>query len=701
MASKLAAGKKATKGAAGISALAGGPGGKAPGKMGKQLLSSSKLVASSKAMTGSVARISAVNAGMGMGMAGDEYSDQPRVVQKPDKQLDLTDKELNEEITRVLKADNPHAPENIARFDYKESAYKLSTVVDQLAVHFELQSNLIHVESDEAVRQMERAGEEEEPPSSATTSTSSATTSSATQSASGIGTQASTEAGDGEDDTGEAEPGSAETDRGSASEAKKPSARKKKLMNQFNFSERASLTHEIYMRSRETQTEPPPREVYSGMVNQAEIYDAYVSELERQQREKDAKERKKAGGRDETNKKRGGHDDIQFGMSQHGGHDDCTPVTNAAKIMERMVNQNICDELAQDFKYYEDPLDEKRKPHGTLMPLWKFTYDGTRRKTVTALAQNPLYSDLFVAGYGSHDFHRPADQGLVCFFSLKNPSFPEYVFKLISGITALDVHPRLTHLVAVGLYDGSVAIIDCTKPVETQPSHFTTIRTGKHLEPVWQVRWQKEDAENRLNFFSVSPDGFVCSWTIVQDQLERKDIVKLLMLDLKIQGSSKLKLDTADVNNPINLGSGSCFDFHPTNENVFLVGTEEGVIHKCSKTYSSKFLHSFNGHLGPIYTISWNPFQPRVFASCGADWTVRLWDDEDTSSELYKFHLREPVTDVAWAPYSSTVFATCTQDGKVSQEQPLCCDRKVDAVVCFFYCSRLDGVVTGARGRGN
>ena len=40
--------------------------------------------------------------------------------------------------------------------------------------------------------------------------------------------------------------------------------------------------------------------------------------------------------------------------------------------------------------------------------------------------------------------------------------------------------------------------------------------------------------------------------------------------------------------------SGTCFDFNPADDTMFLVGSEEGVIRRCSKAYSSKFLSSYN-----------------------------------------------------------------------------------------------------------
>lgn len=41
------------------------------------------------------------------------------------------------------------------------------------------------------------------------------------------------------------------------------------------------------------------------------------------------------------------------------------------------------------------------------------------------------------------------------------------------------------------------------------------------------------------------------------------------------------------------LAGGCCFDFHHKARHLFVVGTEEGQIYKCSKEYSSEHLLSF------------------------------------------------------------------------------------------------------------
>lgn len=75
---------------------------------------------------------------------------------------------------------------------------------------------------------------------------------------------------------------------------------------------------------------------------------------------------------------------------------------------------------------------------------------------------------------------------MLLLYSLKNPSFPEYIFSSESGIMCLDIHVDHPYLVAVGHYDGNVAIYNLKKP-QAQPSFRSSPKSGKHTDPVWQV----------------------------------------------------------------------------------------------------------------------------------------------------------------------------------------------------------------------
>jgi dynein intermediate chain 1, axonemal len=79
----------------------------------------------------------------------------------------------------------------------------------------------------------------------------------------------------------------------------------------------------------------------------------------------------------------------------------------------------------------------------------------------------------------------------------------------------LDFNTELPNLIAAGYYDGSVAVYDLSdKEIKLDKFKISPKNIFKHLEPVWQVRWQKNDVDDNPNFSSISSDGFVLVWTI-------------------------------------------------------------------------------------------------------------------------------------------------------------------------------------------
>jgi dynein intermediate chain 1 len=77
----------------------------------------------------------------------------------------------------------------------------------------------------------------------------------------------------------------------------------------------------------------------------------------------------------------------------------------ALKIMERMIVQNGDEEKFDDYKYYADSTENQdTKQFGSVLPLWRFSTDRSRKKHVTSICWNPRYMDLFAVGYGSYDF---------------------------------------------------------------------------------------------------------------------------------------------------------------------------------------------------------------------------------------------------------------------------------------------------------
>ena len=400
-----------------------------------------------------------------------EWDMPKREVVKPANQLTLTDEELGVEYNTILKAANPEAPHNVVHFSFSENEYKPDAMVDQGICHYSCNGWLVAKDSDEGKQQIQTMKEEEN----------------------AIADFEAAIAKAGENEQADEQ-------------------ESKQYRNQFNFVERAAQTYNNTLKDHAMETEPPLVLTYSGSTNQWEIYDAYVKDLVEKQTMRREAAKAKAGDAKKEPKEESSAPAKKKGDLMHS-----EAMAQASRILERLINQNIYEDITQDFKYWDDQADSFRDNEGTLLPLWKFANDTSKRKNVTALCWNTEYFDLFAVGYGSFDFAKQGS-GLIRCYSLKNPSFAEFTFKTESGVMCLDFHPQYSSLLAVGLYDGTVMVYDIRSKVN-RPLYASTAKTGKHTDPVWQIRWEESDMNKAVEFYSISSDGRVTLWTMTKSEL--------------------------------------------------------------------------------------------------------------------------------------------------------------------------------------
>jgi len=612
--------------------------------------------------------------------ASAEYDSQPLEVKRiPDSQIkNLSTEQLNEVFTKLIYATDPNVNRATTRFNYQELSYKVVTTLSHTAIHFEMDGNLFHVDSDEAREQEEYLK---------THKTSNV-----------IEKRSIAVGGDGEGEGGEtsAETGiSTETD-----DLEQDLDDDHALKNQFNFSDRATQTFNNPMREREATTEPPPTAEISGSISKWEIFDAYLEDIERQMLDRAAKEKPKGKNNDDDDDELEAQPGIQSSTSsttnnqQSLSNDDIFVSDNmksSLKLMERIVNQNSEADIFYDYKYFDGKSDHKRSDATSsasststssattssstssaststavssssgdksdlFLPLWRFQYEKAKRRTVTSIVWNHTYTDLFAVGFGSYEWSTQND-GLICVYTLKNTSYPEYQFTTSSGVMCLDFHPQHPSLLVAGLYDGSICVYD-VRSKDDKPIFVSNNPKQKHTDPVWQVRWAPEEPGKNINFFSISSDGRVTNWIVNKNELINEEVTELKLVNRS--RDDQLVTETAF----IGLAGGCCFDFNPNQEHLFVVGTEEGSVLCYSIAFNTQLVRTFEGHHMGVYAVRWNRFHPGIFLSCSADWTVKLWE-VSTNKPVMTWDLNSAVADIAWAPYSSTVFAVATTDGKV------------------------------------
>ncbi|CAM9678749.1 unnamed protein product [Chrysoparadoxa australica] len=275
-------------------------------------------------------------------------------------------------------------------------------------------------------------------------------------------------------------------------------------------------------------------------------------------------------------------------------------------------------------------------------------------RTITAMCFHHVNTDMLAVGYGDMQYSAGfLNKGHVLFWSVRNPLYPELVIDTQSSVTSLDFSERHPNLLAVGMYDGTIAIYDTARTAPSTPVVESSTSAGKHTDPVWQVKWVNKGVERGESLVSVSTDGRVVEWSM------KKGFSYSPLMVLRRVGSTEGVISRQ--------ASGLSIDFPQGDGATYFVGTEDGLIHKCSTSYNEQYLETYTGHSGPIYSIKCSPFWDQALLSCSADWTVRLWDQRQTCS-LHVFHsvdLAAGVNDIAWSPTSSTIFASVAGDGRI------------------------------------
>jgi WD40 repeat protein len=297
-------------------------------------------------------------------------------------------------------------------------------------------------------------------------------------------------------------------------------------------------------------------------------------------------------------------------------------------------------------------LPQDRKQH--LQHLFDFSSSPTEGRNVTCMAWNKAKPEILVVGYGQLDFAEQAD-GMVAVWSVKTPHHPKSHFRTSFGVTAIDFSELNPSLFGVGFYNGTLAVYD-TRIGTNEPLLESEHSGGQHSDPVWQLRWIKQSDDQSESMVSISTDGRVTSWSV------RKGLEPMDLMELKRDSKTGGSKDEAFISRR---SGGMCFDFHPQDGSLYLAGTEDGSVHKCSSSHREQYLQSYSAHSAPVYSARWSPYNPRLFLTASADWTVTLWDEEYKAPLVTFQSGNEEVTDMSWSPAASTVFAATSQDGRV------------------------------------
>ena len=297
--------------------------------------------------------------------------------------------------------------------------------------------------------------------------------------------------------------------------------------------------------------------------------------------------------------------------------------------------------------------------------------DSSSPYIVHSLDWNPANKDLLAAGYGDPDIDSKKE-GLLCFWTLKNPLHPERVIFTPRGITSCNFSNKNPFLIAASDYAGEIMVYDL-RVNSNKPIADSTELKDKHSDIVWETKWVERMNDKNEMIVSISSDGKVKEWSLKKG-LEVTDLMRLRK-NVTFPNPSLSPFSKYDKNsrstNKENLifrdANGLSFDFPKNDSTIYYVSLEECTLHRCRISYKDQYTDTYFGHQGPAFKVRCNPYDPNILISCSYDWTVKIWNSKQMYPLIncYSKNLTHQVNDIEWSPFTSTIFGCVADDGRI------------------------------------
>ncbi|KAF3430589.1 hypothetical protein E2986_00112 [Frieseomelitta varia] len=332
---------------------------------------------------------------------------------------------------------------------------------------------------------------------------------------------------------------------------------------------------------------------------------------------------------------------------------------NAVQIMERIISNNIFINAQKRFtgliKQDLCSLDLEFTYSPDL--LWIHDCKEASGRLVSSFCWNYVNRNIVAVGYGARD-NSDIKDGLVLLWSAKNPGVPARWYTFNSPVSDLDWSRERPNLLAIGYYNGEIKVIDVSNP-DLNVVRRSEKATSSSTSPHWQVQWWPGDEqyEYQEQIYTCNQDGCVFCYRYVED-FTSSTIMKIYRIEGTLPGVTRT-VPCNQYHTSINRSPGALvLRKHPTLSTIYFVGTDEGCIYKCSTNYLYQHIDSFLAHDGPVYSMMFSPFCPKIFLTCGADWCIRIWAENLTEPLITLSTTMACVRYAAWSPIHSTIIVS-------------------------------------------
>ncbi|KAG7321153.1 hypothetical protein KOW79_015568 [Hemibagrus wyckioides] len=345
------------------------------------------------------------------------------------------------------------------------------------------------------------------------------------------------------------------------------------------------------------------------------------------------------------------------------------------RVEDLVIQELVKNSKSHAFDGYEVNWTDQHETVSCLFRLG-FCEAQDRGLQVTSVSWNCTGSVIVCAFGRVDDGDWSTERSYVCTWNLDrrrvNPKQPDMVIETATPVMSVSFHPLRPSLIAGGLYSGEVMVWDTSRtqdPVLAQ----TGMCSNTHKEPVYEVKWVPGPRRGEMLVVSACSGGRVLRWSV--DGAEGKLILTsgfaLIRQQLPLSRSAnRVRGDTA-------IGVTS-LALSPWDTDMFLVGTEGGLVLKCSFSSQtvaavpsdgeSVTLHapaqfSFSPRAGPIQSLHFSPFHRNLFVSVGTDGLAHVHSVLQPAPLLSLRVSDSYVFGARWSPVRPLVFVAVTGQG--------------------------------------
>ncbi|XP_012162084.1 WD repeat-containing protein 78 [Ceratitis capitata] len=345
----------------------------------------------------------------------------------------------------------------------------------------------------------------------------------------------------------------------------------------------------------------------------------------------------------------------------------------ALMLTMRVLAGNVFEQQQRRFRNMRlpDPLAAQVSYRYRVELLWRYQLPhelaGDERKAAADLCWCPRNGDILAVAYGVYSFrddNAKAD-GCVCIWTIKNPVNPERYYKYEIPVMTVEFSPHHPQLLAVGLSDGTIQVLDITK-LDKATVAVTDRRSLHNCEPIVAIKWISR-SERICEKYAIEPflalsrDGSVTKYSIINSP--KLLATKLLLLNRNAAQPEGLQLEHSyELLQANRHPQGLNLCLSPAQTDVYYVLTDEGCLHKCSTHYPQQYLTVLQVQEAAANAMHFSPWSPKLYLTCGNDWSVNIWLDGILQPIITLKHHEGPIHCAYWSHTHSTIIISLSRN---------------------------------------